>query len=144
VSLQGLSQYLQFDFHGLFGPGLAFNALSGTGLITNGVVTARDVSLRTTPARIFLTGETSIPDQNHHLLVTVVPNLNAGSASIATAIVNPLLGLGTLVAQLALAEPLSRSLTRRYEVSGPWKAPQVTRIDANRGNMPSSIVDTVN
>jgi len=142
LSLQGLARYLQLDFKGLFGKGLAFDRISGTAQIVDGLATTQDAELLTAPARVTMVGSTDIPLEQQHLFVTVVPHLNAGSASIAAAVVNPLLGLGSLVAQLVLAAPLSRSLTRHYEVDGAWAKPHVERVDGkghgNRGNMPTS------
>ena len=138
LSLQGLARYLQLDFKGLFGKGLAFDRISGTAQIVDGVATTQDAELLTAPARVTMVGSTDIPLEQQHLFVTVIPHLNAGSVSIAAAVVNPLLGLGSLVAQLALAEPISRSLTRYYEVNGAWAKPHVERVKSNRGNMPTS------
>ena len=138
VSLQGLARFLQLDFKGIFGEGLAFDKLTGSASITHGIVETHDFDLETTPARVTMGGSADIPAERQDLLVTVVPHLNAGSASIAAAVVNPLLGLGSLLAQLALADPIARSLTRHYRITGPWAKPVIQRTDANRGNMPLS------
>ncbi|NCV71387.1 MAG: hypothetical protein EBW55_11925 [Betaproteobacteria bacterium] len=59
----------------------------------------------------------------------VVPNLDAGVAAVAYgALINPFVGLGSLVAQYALAEPLKRLLTYRYAISGSWEDPLVVEI----------------
>ncbi|MGI4859726.1 MAG: YhdP family phospholipid transporter, partial [Janthinobacterium lividum] len=136
VNLQGLARFMQLDFKGIFGKGLAFDRLSASGQIAHGIVTVGDGRLTTLPANVMLSGTADLPAKRQDLHVTVVPNLNAGSASIAVAVVNPLLGLSSLVAQMALSEPLSRSLTRHYAVTGAWSAPHVQRTDGNRGNMP--------
>jgi hypothetical protein len=44
------------------------------------------------------------------------------------ALINPFVGLGSLVAQYALAEPLKRLLTYRYAISGSWDEPQVLEL----------------
>ena len=57
------------------------------------------------------------------------PNLDAGMAAVAYgALINPFVGLGSLVAQYALAEPLKRILTYRYAISGSWDEPQVVEL----------------
>lgn len=135
LSLQGLVRFLQLDFKSVFGKGLAFNSLSGTTTIHAGVARTDDATLATAPAKVTMFGTANVVDETQDFHVTVVPHLNAVSASIAAAIVNPVIGLGTLVAQLALAEPISRSLTRYYQVQGHWDKPEVRRTTGNRGNI---------
>lgn len=135
LSLQGLVRFLQLDFKSVFGKGLAFNRLSGTTTVRKGVASTQDATLSTAPALFTMSGTANIIDETQDFHVTVVPHLNAVTASVAAAVLNPIIGLGTLVAQLALSEPISRSLTRHYLVQGTWDKPQVRRADGNRGNI---------
>ncbi|WP_320534774.1 YhdP family phospholipid transporter [Robbsia andropogonis] len=135
LSLQGLVRFLQLDFKSVFGKGLAFNRLSGTTTVRKGVASTLDATLSTAPALFTMSGTANIIDETQDFHVTVVPHLNAVTASVAAAVLNPIIGLGTLVAQLALSEPISRSLTRHYLVQGTWDKPQVRRADGNRGNI---------
>jgi uncharacterized protein YhdP len=60
--------------------------------------------------------------------VLVLPEINAGSASLAYALLaNPAIGLGTFVAQLLLRDPLSKAFSFEYDVTGTWSEPQVRR-----------------
>jgi uncharacterized protein YhdP len=43
--------------------------------------------------------------------------------------VNPVIGVGTFLAQLFLREPLSKAFTYEYKITGPWQDPVVTKIE---------------
>jgi uncharacterized protein YhdP len=61
--------------------------------------------------------------------VVVVPEVNAGTASLAYAAINPAIGLGTFLAQVFLRKPLMQAGTREFRVTGPWGEPVVDAVD---------------
>jgi uncharacterized protein YhdP len=63
----------------------------------------------------------------------VVPEINAGTASLAYAAINPAIGLGTFVAQLLLRRPLMAAGTREFHVTGTWADPKVDRVERAPG-----------
>ncbi|TXC67040.1 hypothetical protein FSC37_18640 [Piscinibacter aquaticus] len=67
--------------------------------------------------------------ETQDLRVVVVPEINAGTASLAYAAINPAVGLGTFLAQMFLRRPLTEAGTREFHVSGPWSDPKVERIE---------------
>ncbi len=54
--------------------------------------------------------------------------MSASSAALAATAINPVLGLGTFVAQLVLSNSLAQALSIEYAVTGPWAAPQIRKI----------------
>jgi uncharacterized protein YhdP len=61
-----------------------------------------------------------------------VPEINAGTASLAYAIINPAVGIGTFLAQYFLRKPLIEAGTREFHVSGAWDDPKVERVERRR------------
>ena len=59
----------------------------------------------------------------------VVPEINAGTASLAYAVINPAVGLGSFLAQLFLRRPLMAASTREFNVQGSWADPKVERVE---------------
>ena len=55
----------------------------------------------------------------------IVPEVNAGAASLAYAAINPVIGIGTFLAQLFLRSPLTEAGTRELRVTGTWADPKV-------------------
>ena len=66
--------------------------------------------------------------ETQDLTVVVVPELNAGTASLVAAAINPVTGLGTFLAQWLLREPLQAAATQTFRITGTWADPQVERI----------------
>jgi uncharacterized protein YhdP len=62
----------------------------------------------------------------------VVPRINATSSSIAAAFINPVLGIGTLAAQLLFADEFSKVFTQHYRISGSWANPQISKVEDNK------------
>ncbi|OZB69601.1 MAG: hypothetical protein B7X36_13980 [Thiomonas sp. 14-64-326] len=69
--------------------------------------------------------------ETQNLRVVVVPNINAGAASLAYALINPVIGLGTFLAQYIAREPLARAFTHVYDITGTWLTPIVTEASLN-------------
>jgi len=58
----------------------------------------------------------------------VVPEINAGTASLIATAINPAIGLGSFLAQMVLRRPLIESATQQFRIDGSWADPRVTRI----------------
>jgi uncharacterized protein YhdP len=58
----------------------------------------------------------------------VVPEVGGGVAAAAgIALLNPLIGAGTLIAQQLLKNPIGQMIAREYDVSGTWQDPKVVQ-----------------
>ena len=74
-------------------------------------------------------GEADLERETQNLRVVVVPEINAGTASLAYAFINPAIGLGTFLAQYFLRKPIAEASTREFRVTGPWDDPKVERVE---------------
>ena len=79
-------------------------------------------------------GSADIAHETQDLRVVVVPEINAGTASLAYAVINPAVGLGTFLAQMFLRKPLTQAGTREFHVTGPWSDPKVERVQRKPGD----------
>ena len=80
-------------------------------------------------AAVLLSGTADIAHETQDLRVVVVPEVNAGAASVVYALaVNPVIGIGTFLAQLFLRDPLMKAFTFEYQVNGSWKEPNVVKV----------------
>ena len=136
LSLQGLMRLATFDFRGVAGQGMVFDEITGIGTIENGVASTKDFALKGGQLRASMTGSANIPRETQDLDVTVVPRINATSASVAAAFINPALGIGTLAAQLLFADEFSKAFSRRYHISGGWANPQIIKVGENKTDSP--------
>ncbi|MDE2372164.1 MAG: TIGR02099 family protein [Burkholderiales bacterium] len=129
LSLQTLPRRLLLDFRDLFDAGFAFDDIGGDVAIAAGVATAHDLRMRGAQAVVLIDGSADLVGHTQDLHVAVIPEINAGTASLAYAAVNPVLGLGTFLAQLLLRKPLMRAATREFHITGTWADPKTERVE---------------
>ena len=129
LSLQALPRRLALDFRDVFQEGFAFDNISGDVTIDDGVAATRNLRLRGVQAAVLMEGSADLQHETQNLRVIVVPEINAGTASLAYAAINPAVGLGTFVAQLFLRRPLMAASTREFTVQGGWDEPKVERVE---------------
>jgi uncharacterized protein YhdP len=132
LNLQSLPRRLSFDFRDVFQQGFSFDHLDGEIQLDHGLARTRNLRLRGVQAMVLAEGTASLSEATQDLRVWVVPDFNAGAASLAYAVINPAVGLGTLVTQWFLQRPLAEAATREYRVTGPWQTPQITPVDRER------------
>jgi len=129
LSLQSLPRRLVLDFRDVFQEGFAFDSITGDLKIAQGVANTNNLRMRGVQAAVLMEGSADIARETQDLRVIVVPEINAGTASLAYAVINPAIGLGTFLAQALLRKPLVQAGTREFHVSGPWADPKVERIE---------------
>jgi uncharacterized protein (TIGR02099 family) len=128
LSLQSLPRRLALDFRDLFQEGFAFDNITGDLSIHQGVAHTNNLRMRGVQAAVLMEGSADIAGETQDLRVVVVPEINAGTASLAYAAINPAVGLGTFLAQVFLRKPLTQAGTREFHVTGPWSDPKVERV----------------
>lgn len=129
LSLQALPRRLSLDFRDVFQQGFAFDSIHGDIGIAEGVARTNNLRMRGVQAAVLMEGEADVEHETQDIRVVVVPEINAGTASLAYAAINPAVGLGTFLAQLVLRKPLIQAGTREFHISGPWGDPKVDRVE---------------
>ena len=89
--------------------------------------------MRGVQAVVLMEGSADLQRETQDLRVVVVPEINAGTASLAYAAINPAVGLGTFLAQMFLRRPLMAAGTREFTVQGSWVDPKVERVERKLG-----------
>ncbi|HYC42440.1 MAG TPA: YhdP family protein [Noviherbaspirillum sp.] len=129
LSLQSLPRRLVLDFRDVFSEGFAFDGVTATASIANGVAKTDNFKMRGVAATVLMDGTADIAKEAQNLHVVVIPEINVGAASVVYGLaVNPVIGVGTFLAQLFLRDPLMKAFTFEYQVTGPWKDPVVTKL----------------
>jgi uncharacterized protein YhdP len=129
LSLQSLPRRLALDFRDVFSEGFAFDGVTATATINQGVAKTDNFKMRGVAATVLIDGTADIAKESQNLHVVVIPEINVGAASVVYGLaVNPVIGVGTFLAQLFLREPLMKAFTFEYEVIGPWKDPVVNKL----------------
>jgi len=134
LNLQALPRRLLLDFRDVFQEGFAFDNVIGDVTIDDGVASTNNLRMRGIQAAVLMEGSADIGRETQHLRVLVVPEINAGTASLAYAVINPAIGLGSFLAQMFLRKPLIAASTREFSVQGSWADPKVERVDRKLGD----------
>ncbi|MFZ9372296.1 MAG: AsmA-like C-terminal region-containing protein, partial [Limnohabitans sp.] len=79
-------------------------------------------------AAVLMEGQADIARETQDIKVVVVPEFNAGTASLFYGTINPVLGLTSYLAQYFLSRPLVKANTQEFHVSGSWGDPQVKKV----------------
>ncbi|MFC4520059.1 YhdP family protein [Cupriavidus pinatubonensis] len=137
LSLQGLLRFATLDFRTLSGRGLLFDRITGSGTIENGVGTIQDFELKSPQIIASMTGSANLLRETQDIDVRVVPRINATTTSVAAAFINPVLGIGTLAAQLLFADEFSKVFTQHYRITGSWANPQIGNLGDNKPQHPT-------
>ncbi|WP_338771169.1 YhdP family protein [Massilia sp. METH4] len=133
LSLQALPRLLKFDFNDVFSQGLQFDGITANAVIDGGIVKTENLKMHGVQATVLMAGSADIANESTNLHVVVIPELNFGTAPLVYALaVNPVIGLGSYLAQLFLSQPMMKALTYQMQVTGPWKSPVITKLDNNR------------
>ena len=128
LSLQSLPRRLALDFRDLFDAGFDFDNASGDLVLAQGSARTNNLRFRGLQAAVLMEGSADVVKETQNLHVVVVPEINAGTASLAYAAINPAVGLGTFLGQWLLRGPLSEAGTQEFGITGTWDDPQVKRL----------------
>jgi len=131
ISLQTLPKVVTLDLRDVFSQGFAFEEISAKVDISRGVARTQNFDMDGAAARVRMSGDVNLVSETQQLEVHVYPSLSE-SVALGTALVNPAVGLGALVLQKALKDPIGQMLGFNYIVAGTWTAPTVTKKQRER------------
>ncbi len=128
LSLQSLPRRLTLDFRDVFSEGFAFDFVRGDVTIKQGLATTNNLQMSGVNAAVLMEGSADIARETQNLKVVVVPEINAGTASLIATVINPAVGLGTFLAQMFLRKPLMEAATQEFHIDGTWSDPKIAKI----------------
>jgi uncharacterized protein (TIGR02099 family) len=128
LSLQALPRRLTLDFRDVFSAGFAFDFLRGDAAISKGVASTNNLQMKGVNAAVLMAGSADIARETQNIRVVVVPEINAGTAALVATAINPVIGLGTFLAQAVLSRPLILAATQEFQIDGTWTDPKITRV----------------
>jgi uncharacterized protein (TIGR02099 family) len=141
LSLQSLSRILNVNINPdeTFEKGFPWNSIDGSFDIKQGLVQTQNLDVNSPVATISLTGDSNLVTETWDLQAVVRPNLDLSGTALATGfLVNPIIGLGALIGQYVLRNPVEAALSQRYSVSGPWADPKITAGSATDSSEPAT------
>ena len=132
LSLQSLPRRLTLDFKDVFSQGFAFDFVRGDVTISKGVAATNNLQMKGVNAAVLMDGSADIASETQDIKVVVVPEINAGTASLIATVINPAIGIGTFLAQYFLRRPLIEATTQEFHIDGSWTDPKITKVERKR------------
>ena len=123
LSLQSLPRRLTLDFRDLFSSGFAYDKVTATAKIDNGVMRSDDFYMTGPAAEVKIKGETNLQKETQNLDIKVIPHVS-DSLSLAAFAGGPIAGVAAFVAQKLLKDPLNKVSAAQYKIVGTWDNPQ--------------------
>lgn len=131
LSLQSLPRRLALDFRDVFSAGFAFDFVRGDVRIDQGIASTNNLQMKGVNAAVLMEGQANIAQETQNLHVVIVPEINAMTASLVATAINPVIGLGSFLAQAVLRGPLASAATQELKIEGTWADPHVVRLPSS-------------
>ena len=122
LTLQSLPRRLTLDFRDLFSEGFAFDEISGSAKITNGVMHSDDFFMTGPAAETKIHGDIDLNKETQQLNIKVTPHIS-DSLSLAALAGGPIVGAAAFIAQKLLKDPLNKIAQSEYTITGTWDNP---------------------
>ncbi|MGH8715382.1 MAG: YhdP family protein, partial [Burkholderiales bacterium] len=127
LSLQALPRRITLDFHDIFSKGFAFDNISSSLNLNQGVVTTENLRIRGPSAEVNMSGDVNLAQETQQLKVKMTPSY-ADSLALAGFLGGPIIGITAFLVQKALKDPLGHLITYEYNITGTWSDPVVTKL----------------
>jgi uncharacterized protein YhdP len=127
LSLQSLSRNLAADGGRQFTEGFAFTSIRADAAIERGILKTDNFRMNGASAAVLMSGSLDLRNETQQLSIIVLPEIDASTAALAIGVANPILGIGTFLAQWVLRDPLSKAFALQYDVTGSWTDPKINR-----------------
>ena len=136
LSLQSLPRRLSLDFRDLFSDGFAFDKITATAKIDQGILRSNDFLMDGPAAEAKIKGETNLKTETQNLKVKVRPHIS-DSLSLAAFAGGPIAGVAAFVAQKLLKDPFNKIVQSEYAIAGTWDKPVEVESNNSEAQKPS-------
>lgn len=127
LSLQSIPKRISLDFTDVFSEGFQFESITGNAQIVNGLLLTSDMLLSGAAAKVTLSGQVDMNRETQDLKVRVFPAIG-DNVSLLSFAAGPVVGMGVLLTNKLLRDPLDKLVSFEYNVSGSWADPKVEKV----------------
>ncbi|OGT24279.1 MAG: hypothetical protein A2342_01190 [Gallionellales bacterium RIFOXYB12_FULL_54_9] len=128
LSLQALPKRITLDFTDVFSSGFEFDNINGNATLNNGVMQTRDLHIEGSSAKVTMKGQVNLNDETQNLRVEVLPTLGSSVSMLSAFAGGPVVGIGALIVNKVLGNPLDKLISFEYNISGTWSDPNVIKV----------------
>jgi uncharacterized protein (TIGR02099 family) len=128
LSLQDLPRHIALGFTDVFSEGFQFDSINGNAVIKDGVLNTQDLRIDGSAAKVTMKGSVDLNRETQDLRVRVMPTIGNSMSVIGVFAISPAVGIGSLIANKILGNPLDKLVSFEYNVSGTWRDPDVVKV----------------
>ncbi|HEU0219613.1 MAG TPA: YhdP family protein [Gallionella sp.] len=128
LSLQALPKRITLDFTDVFSDGFQFDNINGNATIKNGVIDTQDFHIDGSSAKVTMKGSVNLNNETQNLHVQILPTLGDSVSLLGAFAAGPVAGIGSLLINKVLGNPLDKLASFEYNVSGTWSDPKVVKV----------------
>jgi len=128
LSLQDLPKHVALGFTDVFSEGFQFDNINGKAAIRNGVIDTDDFKIYGSSAKATIKGYVDLNKETQDLKVKILPTLGSSVSLIGAFAISPVVGIGSLIVNKVLGDPLDKLVSFEYNVSGSWNEPSVIKV----------------
>lgn len=123
LSLQGLTKLGK-----IAEKGFAYDRIQGRLIAKAGSVHSNNLAITGSLANVKISGQAHLIQQTMQLDVVVLPKIDLSAAALLTSAINPIVGVGSYLAQWIISKPLSRMARQVLSITGSWEDPKVQKL----------------
>jgi len=127
LNLDALRRRLALDFRDLFGPGYAFEEVSGRFDIEKGLATIQKLLIKGSSADVSIAGSTDLVARELDQIVTVTPHIGTGVAIAGAVAGGALVGAAVFLVDRVSDGAVDQLGRHQYHLSGPWAELEIRR-----------------
>ncbi|MBI5889863.1 MAG: TIGR02099 family protein [Nitrosomonadales bacterium] len=120
-------QRVSLDFTDVFAEGFQFESITGNAQLVNGLLLTSDMKLTGAAAKVTLSGQVDLSRETQELKVRILPSIG-DNVSLLSFAAGPVVGVGVLLTNKILRDPLDKLVSIEYNVSGSWADPKVEKV----------------
>jgi uncharacterized protein YhdP len=132
-SLDSIIRKMQLDFSDVFDDGMAFNAITGSGKVKEGIFVTNDIKMDAVAGDMTIRG---LADLNRRLVdaeVEFIPDLTSGLPVLTAFAITPQTAVLVYAVSKVISPVVDVFTQIRYQVKGPLSNPEVTELSRSRG-----------
>ncbi|UPQ88309.1 YhdP family protein [Vibrio sinaloensis] len=144
-SLDSIIRKMQLDFSDIFDKGMAFNSITGSGSIRNGVFLTNDINMDAVAGEMTIKGLANLNTRTVDAEVNFVPDITSGIPVLTAFAVTPQTALYVLAITTVISPVVEVFTQVNYEVKGPLDNPEVKELSRSRGEfkLPEKLRESV-
>ena len=132
-SLDSIIRRMQLDFSDVFDQGMAFNSLTGSGSIREGIFLTNDIKMDAIAGEMKLKGLANLNNRTIDAEVNFIPDITSGIPVLTAFAVTPQTALYVLAITTVISPVVEVFTEVNYAVKGPIDNPEVSELSRSKG-----------